>query len=336
MTPQSLRRRPRRPASGFAARACAVGLAVVLAAVTANLRLHTPHIAVGGPLAVHPGPAAPPHDRPSSVDAPQRGAPQPAAVSVPLGPHLNVPVLYYHYIRTMASTSQDQLGFRLSISPRLFAQQLALLQVEGAHTITLATLMAALAGKAALPSHPVVLTFDDGYADFATSAEPVLAQYGFVATDFVVSGFLGRPGYMTAAQVVAMDAAGMVIGSHTVHHVDLVRVSLADAQTEIDTGKAALEQLLGHPVLDFAYPYGGFNSAVVQLLRQAGFRDAVSTMYGDTQSLNGRYLLHRTEIIGGASSLASYARDAGLPLPTASQSSLIASLAAQPASPNSA
>ncbi|MBJ7594317.1 MAG: polysaccharide deacetylase family protein [Candidatus Dormibacteraeota bacterium] len=317
MRSQRLRPPPCHTGRRFAATAFVLALAVVSAAVTVNLLFHATHIAVGGPLAVHPSASAPPVDQQSPDDVLPPGAPQPATVSVPVGPHLNVPILYYHYIRTIAPTAQNLLGFRLSIPPGLFAEQMALLHVEGAHTITLSTLMAALAGKTTLPPHAVVLTFDDGYADFATAAEPVLARYGFVATDFVVSGFLGRRSYMTAAQVLAMDAAGMVIGCHTVHHVDLAAVSLAEARTEIDSSKAALEQLLGHPVLDFAYPYGGFNAAVVQLLQQAGFRDAVSTMYGDTQALNGRYLLHRTEI-GGAPSLDTFAGDAGLPLPTPS------------------
>ncbi len=139
---------------------------------------------------------------------------------------------------------------------------------------------------------------------------------------------------MTAAQVRAMDAAGMVIGSHTVHHVDLAAVPLAEAAAEIDGGKAALERLLGHSVLDFAYPYGGFTAAVVQLVQRAGFRDAVSTLGGDAQALNGRFLLHRTEI-GGAPSIATFAGESGLPPPTAAQWALILSVAARPPSPNS-
>ncbi len=321
---------PRRPHGRRAFAAAVLVAAAAIASATASLTLlsHPAHIAVGGPQPTHPRRLGSSRDQQPPGDAPQAQLAQPAAVSVPLGPHLTVPILYYHYIRTIAPTPPNMLGFRLSIPPALFAAQMALLHVEGAHTITLATLMAALAGKASLPPHPVVLTFDDGYADFATAAEPVLAQYGFVATDFVVSGFIGWPRYMTATQVLAMDAAGMVIGSHTVHHTDLVRVSLADARMEIDSGKVALEQLLGHPVLDFAYPYGGFNATVVQLIAQAGFRDAVSTVSGDTQTLSGRYLLHRAEI-GGAPSLPAFARDADLALPTPLQSALIATLAAQ-------
>jgi peptidoglycan/xylan/chitin deacetylase (PgdA/CDA1 family) len=312
-----------------------VALAVLSVAATIALRSRATEVAVGGPIAVYPGGSPPSLHQQAPDDAPPAGGPQPAALSVAVGPHLDVPILYYHYIRTIAPTPQNLLGFRLSVPPGLFAAQMALLHVEGARTVTISTLIAALAGKATLPPHPVVLTFDDGYADFATAAEPVLAQYGFVATDFVVSGFIGRRSYMTAAQVLAMDAAGMVIGSHTVHHIDLAAVSLARARAEINGGKAALEKLLGHPVLDFAYPYGGFNAAVVELVQQAGFRDAVSTMYGDMQSLNGRFLLHRIEI-GGVPTIGAFASDAGLPPPTPAQSSLIASLGAPPPTPHSA
>src|SRR5205085_448269 len=81
--------------------------------------------------------------------------------------------------------------------------------------------VAALGGGRPLPAHPVVLTFDDGYRDFSTTALPVLEADGLTATVFVVSGFVGRPGYMTAADVAAAAAAGMTIGAHTVHHVAL-------------------------------------------------------------------------------------------------------------------
>ncbi len=205
---------------------------------------------------------------------------------------------------------------------------MALLHVEGAHPITLATLMEALAGRRALPSRPVILTFDDGYADFATAAEPVLSRYGFVATDFVVSGFINRPRYMSAAQVLQMEADGMVIGSHTVHHVDLASVPPATAWTEIADGKSALEKLLGHQVPDFAYPYGAVNAAVAQLVQQAGFRDAVTTASGDQQTLSGRFELHRIEM-GGAPSLATFAQDAGVPPPTEVQFAVIAFLVHQ-------
>jgi peptidoglycan/xylan/chitin deacetylase (PgdA/CDA1 family) len=301
--------------------ACVLAFAVVSASGALNLLPVATGVAIGGPVAMLPSDQfAPglPSDIPDGPPAPAPAAAQPVVLSIPAGPHLVVPILYYHYIRAIVPTAQNLLSFNLSISPTLFAEQMALLHVEGAHPITLAMLMDALAGRHPLPDHPVVLTFDDGYADFATGVEPVMARYGFVATDYVVSGFLNRPRYMTAVQVQQMDADGMVIGSHTVHHVDLAALPLTAAQTEIDNGKATLEKLLGHPVLDFAYPYGGFTPAVEQLVQQAGFREAVSTIGGDVQTLGGRFALHRTEI-GGAPSLAAFAHDADLPPPTNAQ-----------------
>jgi peptidoglycan/xylan/chitin deacetylase (PgdA/CDA1 family) len=325
-------RHPRRhPGRRLAAVVFVLLLALSSAAGTINRVPVGGDVALGGPLAVHPTTSQPPPAYGLPDDAlPPAGAPQPVALSVPAGPQLAVPILYYHYIRTIVPTAQNLLSFDLSISPQLFAEQMALLHVEGAHPITLATLMDALSGKRALPAHPVVLTFDDGYADFATAVEPVMARYGFVATDFVASGFVNKPRYMTAAQVLQMEADGMVIGSHTVHHADLAVLPPAAALAEIQDGKATLEGLLRHPVLDFAYPYGAFNAVVAQLVQQAGFREAVTTVHGDVQTLNGRFELHRTEM-GGAPSIATFAADAGVPLPSSSQYAVIVILAHQPA-----
>jgi peptidoglycan/xylan/chitin deacetylase (PgdA/CDA1 family) len=311
-------RRKRQSRRRLAFAAGALALAVASATGTASLLPGPIGVAVGGQLPMHP------HvESPDILDGPPVFAgPQPVVLSLPAGPHLTVPILYYHYIREIRPTAQNQLSVALSISPALFAQQMALLHVEGAHPITLAMLMDGLEGKSALPANPVVLTFDDGYADFATNVEPVMVRYGFVATDYVVSGFVNRPRYMTAAQVRQMDVDGMVIGSHTVHHVNLANVPLPVALAEIEGGKAALEQLLGHPVVDFAYPYGGFDPAVEQLVLQAGFRDAVSTMGGDAQTLAERFALRRTEL-GGAPSLATFAEDAALPVPTGAQTAAI-------------
>jgi peptidoglycan/xylan/chitin deacetylase (PgdA/CDA1 family) len=318
MTDDGPQRRSRQPPQRLAAGVLLLTLAVLSASSAIGLIPVGGGVAVGGPLPVHRD--QPPSDLPDDALPPVAG--QPVTVAVPVGPHVVVPILYYHYIRTIQPTAQNLLSFQLSIPPPLFAEQMALLHVEGAHPITLATLMAALAGTRALPSRPVVLTFDDGYADFATVVQPVLARYGFVATDFVVSGFVNRPHYMSAAQILRMDADGMVIGAHTVHHLDLAALPPAVANDEIFASKSALEALLGHPVLDFAYPYGAFTPGVAQLVQQAGFREAVTTQRGDQQTLSARYALHRTEV-GGAPTLGWFAQAAGVPLPTVAQLAVI-------------
>lgn len=295
-------------------RVIAVGtvLVLVLLSCVAALNNAPRGVAVAGPQPVHI------NQQPVEENPSDDGSGGAQLLSEPLGPRAAVPMLVYHYVR-IVTDRHDALGIGLSVTPTLFAEQMALLHAEGGHPVTLAALVSAMSNHTALPAHPVVLTFDDGYDDFATVAEPILASYGFVATDFVVSGFLTRPGFMSAAQVRRMDADGMVIGSHTVDHVNLARISVPIARAEIDVGKATLEALLGHPVLDFAYPYGGFNPSVIQLVQQAGFRDAVTTMGGDLQALNQRFALHRIHIGGFNQTLASFATAAGLPRPDAEQ-----------------
>ena len=226
---------------------------------------------------------------------------------------INVPIVYYHYIRVNPKTG-DALGYELSVTPTNFQAQMDWLRIAGGHPVTLAQVMAAAGGGPALPRHPVVLTFDDGHSDFATVAVPVLLREHFVATAFVVPGFLGSASYMTVSQVKAVSAAGMVIGAHTMHHLNLSKVPPQLASVEISASRSILEQMTGKPVLDFAYPYGGYDQAVVDLVQRAGFHEAVATTWGTQQCLSNRYALHRLEVLG-QDSIAAFASLAGLPAP---------------------
>ena len=226
---------------------------------------------------------------------------------------LGVPILVYHYIR-VNPVPTDRVGWNLSVTPAEFQAQMDWLHAVGAHAVSPAQVVAALSGGQALPARAVVLTFDDGYDDFATAAEPVLSRDGFVATDYVVSGFIGRPGYMTAADVKQAAASGFVIGAHTVNHVNLTALPTAAAAAEIQVSKAVLEQLLGKPVLDFAYPYGGVSPSVAALVAEAGFRDAMTMDAGSVQCAGAALWLHRVRI-GGSDTVWSFAAKADIPTP---------------------
>jgi peptidoglycan/xylan/chitin deacetylase (PgdA/CDA1 family) len=235
------------------------------------------------------------------------------------GPHLSVPILMYHYIR-VNPVPGDRLGRSLSVTPRAFAAQMTMLRQAGVTTVSLVEVTAALGGGPPLPPRSVVLTFDDGYADFSTAALPVLIADGFRATVFVVSGFLDQPGYMTTDGVVAAARAGMTIGAHTVHHVSLAHAPAALARLEIAVSRQTLEQISGQPVDDFAYPYGDTSRAVQTMVADAGFHDAVSTVYGASEIPAQQFALERVRI-DGADSLATVAdkvlRPLGLHRPTA-------------------
>lgn len=256
----------------------------------------------GGMLAIDPGlPLLPPV---SAVQVRAGGI---------TGPHIVVPILLYHYIRTVHEAA-DQVGWGLSTPPEVFTAQMDWLRRMGGHTVTLEQVMAALHGGPALPRRSVVLTFDDGHDDFATSAVPILLADGFVATNFVNTGFIGHPSYMTAAQVQQVAAEGMVIGDHTVNHVDLSGLPNQAVRTEIAVDRAELEKLVGRPILDFAYPFGDYSAGVVAIVAALGFRDAVTVNLGNTEWLAKPFEMPRIRV-GGGDTVSSFAYKAGIPSP---------------------
>jgi peptidoglycan/xylan/chitin deacetylase (PgdA/CDA1 family) len=115
----------------------------------------------------------------------------------------------------------------------------------------------------------VSLNFDDGWDSIYTNGLPLLQTYGLPSTQFIISGTIGTPGYMTADQVKAFQAAGSEIGAHTVSHPDLTTLTAAQLQSELQNSQATLRQLFGASVAtDFASPYGDYNATVVAAIRQ--------------------------------------------------------------------
>jgi len=239
-----------------------------------------------------------------SLPIPFISAPEPtptpeAREVVPAGRSpVQVPIIEYHYIRVNPDP-RDRLGFNLSVTPSDFKAQMDWLQVNGYHAITLNDLRAYFQEQKPLPSRPIVLTFDDGYADFYTTAFPILQAHGFTAVSYVVPGFLDHPRYMTSAQVEEIDGAGIEIGAHTMTHADLTNAGPAQLVLEVEGSKKALEKLLGHPVLDFCYPSGKFNDAVIASLRQFGLQSATTELPGTDHTWDGRLTWKRVRANGG-------------------------------------
>jgi peptidoglycan/xylan/chitin deacetylase (PgdA/CDA1 family) len=209
-----------------------------------------------------------------------------------------VPVLMYHYIRTVDEQA-DPMGYRLSITPERFAEQMEWLRDNDYTPMRMDALSACLRGLTRCPENPVALTFDDGYTDAATEALPVLEEQGFVATFYVVVNFVGKPGYMTWEQIELLRDSGMEIGSHTVNHFDLTGLELDAAQDEIVTSRQLLEERLEVPVVSFSYPVGSYNSALAGVVRSAGYTNAVIVMPGD--SITHMYEIPRRRVLGGES-----------------------------------
>jgi peptidoglycan/xylan/chitin deacetylase (PgdA/CDA1 family) len=239
---------------------------------------------------------------------------------LPLGPVTYVPILYYHYIR-INPNPRDRVGFGLSTPPAAFRAQMQYLADHGFHVVSLHQAVMAIQNRSGLPSRSLVLTFDDGYADFFSNAVPILQSYGFTATSFVITGRMGWGGYLTPSQIVAADSMGFTIGAHTVDHVALAAQVPARASWEIRQSKLTLETLLGHPVSDFAYPYGSFNLYDMAQARSLGFETAVSTVSGTWHSAGQLFELSRVRV-GGGLPLAYFANLVGGPRPTSAELAL--------------
>lgn len=193
-------------------------------------------------------------------------------------PGTGVPILMYHEVAGRPRTASP-----LAVPPAAFARQLAALASGGFTTITAAALAAALAGETGLPPRPVVITFDDGFADFHEAALPLLADRGFTATVFVTTGWIedgpaaarARPGRMlTWRQIAESAAAGIEIAAHSHTHPQLDQLPAARLAEELSISKRLLEDRLGSPVPGMAYPFGYSDAGVRRAVRAAGYRYA--------------------------------------------------------------
>ncbi len=206
------------------------------------------------------------------------------------------PILMYHYIRTVDETV-DPLGYQLSVTPDLFAAHMAWMAQNGYTGVRVDTLIRCLQGEPICPPHPVAISFDDGYDDAATTALPILQQYGFRATFYIVTGFVGQPAYMNWDQIRQLRDTGMEIGAHTVDHQVLTRLDISEMQRQIVQSKQVLEQTLGMNITSFCYPVGDYDATVVEQVRAAGFISAVTTRWDNNYS--DMLTLPRRRVAGG-------------------------------------
>lgn len=220
---------------------------------------------------------------------------------------LKVPILMYHHVGDPPAGA-DKLRQGLTVSGADFTAQMDYLRQGGYQPVSMRQLFEALYYGVPLPAKPVLLTLDDGYLDNYTVAAPILEQYGFTATFYIISGMVGQPEYMSWEQVLDLERRGMEIGSHTVSHPDLSTLAAADLAAEVGNSAATLEGYLGHPVYWFCYPAGRFNVGVIEALKSAGYLLATTTAPGETQSSDAPFELPRYRVqpdtgVGGLAEL---------------------------------
>jgi peptidoglycan/xylan/chitin deacetylase (PgdA/CDA1 family) len=183
----------------------------------------------------------------------------------------HVPILMYHYIDTPPANADATLR-ELAVTRKDFEQQMQWLKGQGYESINPDQLIAALWHGAPLPKKPVMLTFDDGYANAWYNAYPVLLKFGFTGTFFVVTDWLdeSKPGYLTWDLARAMINGGMYIQNHSRSHFDLRNRTHEWYQNQIVKSIRSIEAHTGIRPRFFCYPYGGYDNVAIRELRAAG------------------------------------------------------------------
>lgn len=216
-----------------------------------------------------------------------------------LSTNVHVPILMYHYIR-INPVATDKIGYGLSVTPADFEAQMNYLAMHGYHSISAGDVVDVLHGLKSLPAKPVVISFDDGYDDLYTVAYPILQKYRLQGEAYIITGKVGSPGYVTWDMLRQMlRDGGMTIGAHTIHHPDLRTLSKEQQFNEIEGSRVALQTQLGIPVDDFCYPAGAYTAQTVELVKQAGFKDAVTVEPKSTEYSGQEMTMPRVRVAGG-------------------------------------
>jgi peptidoglycan/xylan/chitin deacetylase (PgdA/CDA1 family) len=224
----------------------------------------------------------------------QASAPRTPAPRIVSGPHrAPVPILMYHVI----SAPQPGAPYPELYTPKgVFAAQMRALAKRGYHGVTLAQVDDYWRRGYALPSKPIVVSFDDGYLSHYTHARPVLSALGWrgvlnLETDNV------RPGDLTARQVRGLIAAGWEIDSHTITHPDLRTLGDSQLRQELVGSRNYLRRHFRVPANYFCYPAGRFDARVVAAVKAAGYRAATTTQPG-LASPKSPFTLNRIRVDG--------------------------------------
>ena len=187
-----------------------------------------------------------------------------------------VAVLLYHGIEdgTPSARQMDDVDREYVLERRRFESHIAYLATKPSTAV------------------PVVISFDDGDLSCHTIAAPILEQYGRRGSFFVVTGWIGRPGFMNADQLRDLVRRGHEVHSHSRTHPRLPSLTQADIDDELFGSKKDLETILGQPVTQFSIPGGAYDDRVVDAGRRAGYQAVFTSAEGYNDD-SGTFLRRR-------------------------------------------
>ncbi len=218
---------------------------------------------------------------------------------------LRIPILMYHSVAEPGADARHPY-FGTVTSPAVFEQQMRYLHDNGFDTLSPADVFANGETSIRIVRKPVIITFDDGFQDFYTNAQPILAKFGFTAVVYLPTAYIQKTtatfkglDCLTWNEVRELARAGVLFGSHTVTHPVLKEVGHDQLEAELRDSKSTIENELGHGIDSFAYPYAfpqhdrEFAHRLRSVLVDAGYQNGVSTIIGSTHGIEDRFSLKR-------------------------------------------
>lgn len=217
----------------------------------------------------------------------------------------HAPVLMYHRV---AVEGPGELA-RYRLSPDAFRQQMLWLRRNGYHTINSDQLAWFVANNHPFVGRPVLITFDDGYDDFAEHAWPILQANDFSAEVFVATDFVGKRAEWDAqfgepasllgpTRIAALAAEGISFGSHLASHPRSEQLATRTLAEELTRSRAQLEQWLGRSITSLAAPFGSTDQRLEILAAECGYKTLFNTV-GRAVTLKDNLLdLPRIEVRG--------------------------------------
>ena len=185
----------------------------------------------------------------------------------------------------------------LSVTLDDFRQHMAWLKEYGYTSITPDELYAFVTEGAELPEKPVLITFDDGYKDNYTNAYPIMKEYGFKGTIFIVTSFIGKyDNYLTWEQAKELLDNGFSIESHTYTHRSMTETSDEEISQELSKSREEIQEKLGIEADFMAYPTGTYNLHIAELVKSAGYKGAFTIKYDNVSRDSNVYALERVPI----------------------------------------
>lgn len=207
---------------------------------------------------------------------------------------ITVPILLYHSVGDRPAANREAYTVTLPA----FREHVRAICDAGRTALTVSELASALRAERDLPSRPVLVTFDDGFADVRPAVELLLGA-GLMASVFVTSGWIGREAMLTQNGLRELAALGdrVELGAHSVTHPRLDELRPVQAVAEISESKAALESVVQAPLESFAYPHGAYDGHVRAAVIDAGFGAAVAVKNALSHSEDDAYALARVTVM---------------------------------------